>query len=157
MQGKIDERLIKLDIQLPEPSIPIGNIVPYVVDGGTVYLSGQGTVWNGKPKWVGKVGSDLTVGDAQQATRTCVLNLIAQLKQACEGDLDRVTRILKVQAFVNIDPNFNEIAQAANGASDLFVEVFEGIGRHARTTAGVASLPRNSAAVVEAVVSIADQ
>lgn len=154
MTGTIEKRLAELDIELPRPGVPAGNIVPYVIDDGIVYLSGHSTMWNGEPKFVGRVGGDLDLDQGKAATRICGLNLLAQLRQACGGDLDRVVRVMKVVGFVSIAPDFTEASQALNGASDLMVEVFGDKGRHARSAAGVSNLPRGSAAVVEAIVRI---
>lgn len=151
MTSKIDQRLTQLGIILPALSAPAGSYVPFVVVGGTVYLSGQVTRVDGKMKYVGKVGRDLTIEQGQAAARTCALNLLAQLKVACEGDLDRVARCVRLNGYVSCGPEFLEQPKVINGASDLIVEVFGECGKHARTAVGVASLPRDSATEVEAI------
>ena len=151
----VEARLKELNITLPNPPAPVASYVPYVVSGKLVYISGQVTLTPEGLKYVGTVGSDLTVEDGKAAARLCALNVIAQVKAACGGDLDRVKRVVKVTVFVNAVPGFAQHPEVANGASDLFVEVFGDAGRHARAAVGVGSLPRNVATEVEAVIEIA--
>lgn len=155
MSGNIEARLKELGIELPTPPAPVASYVPYVVSGDLVYVSGQVTMDNGALKYVGKVGSDLSLEDAQAAARLCAVNVIAQVKAACNGNLDLVTRCVKVGVFVNAVPDFTQHPEVANGASDLFVKVFGDIGRHARAAVGAGSLPRGVACEVEAVFEIA--
>lgn len=156
MSGKIDSRLIELEIQLPEPAAPVGNYVPFVVYGNTVYVSGQLPAWNGEIRHVGRLGQDLAVDDGFKAARTCALNILAQLREACGGNLDRVVRVVKLGGFVNCTPDFNDAPKCVNGASDLMVEVFGSmIGLHARFAVGVASLPAGVAVEVDGVFEIA--
>lgn len=154
MAGDIDFRLKELGIELPEPSAPAANYVPYVVSGNQVFLSGQVTFWNGEVQFVGKVGDTIQVEDGIKAARLCGLNLIAHLRDACDGDLDRVVRCVKLGCFVNSIDNFRSHPQVANGVSDLMVEIFGDKGRHARFAVGVASLPRNVAVEVDGVFEI---
>jgi enamine deaminase RidA (YjgF/YER057c/UK114 family) len=151
MANKIEQRLAELGITLPAPGSPAGSYVPYVIVGDIVYMSGQVTRVDGKMKYVGKVGKDLTVEQGQAAARTCALNLLAQLKVACEGDLDRVARCVRLSGYVNCGPDFAEQPKVVNGASDLMMDVFGERGKHARTAVGVASLPLDSATEVEAI------
>jgi enamine deaminase RidA (YjgF/YER057c/UK114 family) len=151
----VEARLKELNITLPNPPAPVASYVPYVVSGKHVYISGQVTLAAGGLKYVGTVGSDLTVEDGKAAARLCALNVIAQARAACGGDLDRVKRVVKVTVFVNAVPGFAQHPEVANGASDLFVEVFGDAGRHARAAVGAGSLPRNVATEVEAVIEIA--
>jgi enamine deaminase RidA (YjgF/YER057c/UK114 family) len=151
----VEARLKELNITLPNPPAPVASYVPYVVSGSLVYISGQVTLTPEGLKYVGTVGSDLTVEDGKAAARLCALNVIAQAKAACGGNLDRVKRVVKVTAFVNAVPGFAQHPEVANGASDLFVEVFGDAGRHARAAVGAGSLPRNVATEVEAVIEIA--
>ena len=106
-------------------------------------------------KYVGTVGKDISLEDGKAAARLCAINVIAQVKAACGGDLDRVKRCVKVDVFVNAVPGFTQHPEVANGASDLFVEVFGDAGKHARAAVGAGSLPRNVATEVEAVFEIA--
>jgi enamine deaminase RidA (YjgF/YER057c/UK114 family) len=151
----VEARLKELNITLPNPPAPVASYVPYVVSGNLVYISGQVTLAADGLKYVGIVGDDLTLEDGKAAARLCALNVIAQAKAACGGNLDRVKRVVKVTAFVNAVPGFAQHPEVANGASDLFVEVFGEAGRHARAAVGAGSLPRNVATEVEAVIEIA--
>ena len=151
----VEARLKELNITLPNPPAPVASYVPYVVSGKLVYISGQVTLSPEGLKYVGTVGNDLTLEDGKAAARLCALNVIAQAKAACGGDLDRVKRVVKVTVFVNAVPGFTQHPEVANGASDLFVEVFGDAGRHARAAVGAGSLPRNVATEVEAVIEIA--
>jgi enamine deaminase RidA (YjgF/YER057c/UK114 family) len=151
----VEARLKELNIALPVPPAPVASYVPYVVSGKLVYISGQVTVAPDGLKYVGTVGKDLTLEDGKAAARLCAINVIAQAKAACGGDLDRVRRIVKVTVFVNAIPGYAQHPEVANGASDLFVEVFGDSGKHARAAVGAGSLPRNVATEVEAVIEIA--
>ncbi len=154
MPGRIDARLAELGLSLPEPVAPVANYVPYVVAGGLVFVSGQ-VSWVGDRKIVGKVGTDLSVEEGQEAARACALNILAHLRAACAGDLDRVTRCVKLGGFVNCMPDFQDMPKVINGASDLMVEVFGDAGRHARFAVGAPGLPFNFAVEVDAVFAIA--
>jgi enamine deaminase RidA (YjgF/YER057c/UK114 family) len=151
----IDSRLKELGISLPTPPSPVASYVPYVVSGNLVYVSGQVTIAADGLKYVGTVGKEVSLEDGQAAARLCAVNVIAQLKAACGGNLDRVKRIVKVTVFVNAVPGFTQHPEVANGASDLFGAVFGEAGRHARAAVGAGSLPRNVATEVEAVIEIA--
>lgn len=155
MTGKIDARLSALGITLPSPPAPVASYVPYVVSGNLVFISGQVTVAADGLKYVGIVGADLSLEDGKAAARLCAINVLAQVKAACGGDLDRVKRCVKLGVFVNAVPGFAQHPEVANGASDLIVEVFGDAGRHARAAVGAGSLPRNVACEVEAVFEIA--
>lgn len=154
MSSNIEKRLGEIGITLPPPGAPGGNYVPYVVVGDLVYMAGQVAREAGKMKYTGKVGRDLSVEDGRAAARLCAVNLIAQLKGACGGDLDRVERCVRVGGFVNSPPDFTDHPQVINGASDLLVEVFGDRGRHARTAVGAAALPLDSAVEVEAIFQL---
>ncbi len=155
MSGRIDARLKELGIELPQATAPVANYVPYTVAGSLVIVSGQVTLWGGKVEYVGKLGRELGVEDGQKAARLCALNILTHLKTACGGDLDRVKRVVRLGGFVNCTPEFTEMPQVVNGASDLMVEVFGSAGRHARAAVGVASLPLGVAVEVEAMFEIA--
>jgi enamine deaminase RidA (YjgF/YER057c/UK114 family) len=155
MSGKIDARLEELGITLPEPPAPVASYVPTVVSGNLVFVSGQITLSAEGLKYVGKVGADISLEDGKAAARLCAVNVIAQVKAACGGDLDRVKRCVKVGVFVNAVPDFTQHPEVANGASDLFQDVFGDAGKHARAAVGAGSLPRGVAAEVEAVFEIA--
>jgi len=155
MTGRIDTRLQDLGIALPSPPAPVASYVPTVKTGNLVFVSGQIPAADGGLKYVGIVGRDLTVEDGQAAARLCAINLLAQVKVACDGDLDRVTRCVKLAVFVNAVPGFAQHPEIANGASDLMVAVFGDAGKHARAAVGAGSLPRNVAVEIEAVFEIA--
>lgn len=154
MSSRIDQRLAQLGIVLPPPGAPAGNYVPFVIAGDLVFMAGQVARSEGKMAYAGKVGRDLTVDQGQAAARLCALNLITQLKVACNGNLDRVARCVRLGGFVNCDPDFKEQPKVVNGASDLMIEVFGERGKHARTAVGVAALPADSAVEVEAVFQL---
>jgi enamine deaminase RidA (YjgF/YER057c/UK114 family) len=151
----VEARLEQLGIKLPTPPAPVASYVPYVASGKHVFISGQVTLSADGLKYVGTVGKELTIEDGRAAAKLCGVNIIAQLKAACGGDLDKVRRIVKLTVFVNAVPGFTQHPEVANGASDLLVEVFGEIGKHARSAVGAGSLPRNVAAEVEAIVEIA--
>lgn len=151
----VEARLKELNLVLPTPPAPVASYVPFVVSGKQVYISGQVTLTPEGLKYVGTVGKELSLEDGKAAARLCGLNVIAQAKAACGGDLERVKRIVKVTVFVNAIPGFGQHPEVANGASDLFVEVFGDKGKHARAAVGAGSLPRNVATEVEAILEIA--
>lgn len=154
MTSRIDQRLAELGISLPAPGAPGGNYVPYVQAGALLYMAGQVCRADGKMAYAGKVGRELTVEEGQKAARLCALNLLAQLKAACGGDLDRVARCVRLTGYVNCGPDFLEQPKVVNGASDLMVEIFGDAGKHARTAVGVAALPMDSAVEVEAIFQL---
>lgn len=151
MSSNIEKRLAEIGVTLPPPGAPGGNYVPFVVVHDIVFMAGQVAREAGKMKYTGKVGRDLSVEQGNAAARLCAVNLLAQLKAACEGDLDRVERCIRLGGFVNSPPDFFEHPKVINGASDLMVEVFGERGQHARTAVGAAALPLDSAVEVEAV------
>lgn len=155
--SRIEARLAEMGLELPVPPTPIANFVPFQRHGGLVFLAGQVNEWNGTVPFVGKLGREFDVAAGQQAARLCALNLIACLKLACEGDLDRVRRCLRVGGFVNCDPEFAFAPMVINGASDLFVALMGDAGRHARTAVGVATLPRRAAVEVDAIFEIEER
>lgn len=153
MSGKIDERLAALGISLPDAPAPAANYVPYVKTGDLVFVSGQISM-DADGMRTGKVGGEVSVEVAKESARLCGLGLIAQLKAACNGDLDRVKRVVKLTAFVNGVPEFTDQPAVANGCSDLMVEVFGDAGRHARAAVGSGSLPFNVQVEIEGVFQI---
>ena len=155
MTGMIDKRLAELGIVLPTPPAPVASYVPYVVSGNLVTISGQVTLADGQLKYVGVVGRDLSLEDGKAAARLCAINVLAQLKAAVDGNLDRVRQCVKLGVFVNAVPEYTQHPEVANGASDFIQEVFGEAGRHARAAVGAGSLPRNVAVEVEAMFEIA--
>lgn len=149
----IENRLKELGIELPTPPLPVASYVPFVQSGNLVHISGQISIApDGGIK--GKLG-EMTLEEGQRAARLCGLNLLAQIKAACGGDLNRVVRIVKLGGFVNVLPDFDAIPAVINGCSDLMVEVFGDKGKHARSAVGVANLPLGFAVEVDAIVEIA--
>jgi enamine deaminase RidA (YjgF/YER057c/UK114 family) len=151
----VEARLKELNLSLPIPPAPVASYVPFVVTGNLVFISGQVTLGDGGLQYVGIVGKDLTLEDGQAAARLCAINVVAQLKAACGGDLDRVKRCVKLGVFVNAVAGFAQHPEVANGASNLIVEIFGDAGKHSRAAVGAGSLPRNVAVEVEAVFEIA--
>jgi enamine deaminase RidA (YjgF/YER057c/UK114 family) len=150
----IDARLAELGIVLPTPPAPVAAYVPFVEVGGLVHISGQVSV-DATGGIKGKLGAGVTLEQGQAAARLCGLNLLAQLKVACKGDLDRVIRAVKLGGFVNVAPDFADIPKVVNGCSELMADVFGERGRHARSAVGVANLPMDFAVEVDAVFAIA--
>jgi enamine deaminase RidA (YjgF/YER057c/UK114 family) len=149
----IEARIAELGLTLPEPAKPVASYVSYVRSGNQVTISGQlSNDANGGIK--GTVGVDVTPEQALEAARLCGLNLIAQIKAACDGDLDRVVRILKLGGFVQAGPDFTAIPAVINGCSDMMVEVFGDAGKHARSAVGVYKLPLGFAVEIDAIVEI---
>lgn len=154
MTGHVEARLQELGITLPEPPAPVASYVPFVRTGNLVFISGQVTLGPNGLEYVGTVGREITPEDAKSAARLCAINILAQVKAAVDGDLDRVRRCVKLTGFVNAVPGFVGHPEIINGASDLFVDVFGDKGRHARAAVGAGSLPRNVAVEVEAVFEV---
>lgn len=154
MAGEIEAKLKSLNLSLPEAPPPAANYVPYVVTGKLVFVAGQ--VSRGPNGSItGKLGRDLDVARGQEAARVCALNILAQVKAACGGDLDRIVQCVKVGGFVNCIDTFQEQPQVINGCSDLFVAVLGDKGRHARFAVGANILPFNLAVEIDAVFEIA--
>jgi enamine deaminase RidA (YjgF/YER057c/UK114 family) len=148
-----EQRLSALGIILPAPVTPVANYVPFVRMGNTVHISGQVSV-DGGGGIRGVVGESVSYDQGVAAARLCGVNLIAQIRAACDGDLTRLKRIVKLGGFVQVGPEFFEIPKIINGCSDLMVDVFGEPGRHARSAVGVYRLPLNFAVEVDAVVEI---
>jgi enamine deaminase RidA (YjgF/YER057c/UK114 family) len=154
MAETVDARLAELGIELPVPAAPVANYVPFTRHGSLVVISGQLPLRGSVLAHTGKLGADVSIEMGQEAARLCLINVIAQLRAACDGRLDRVRRIVRLGGFIAATPDFAAHAQVMNGASDLAVAVFGPNGRHARSTIGVPCLPMNAAVEVEALVEI---
>jgi enamine deaminase RidA (YjgF/YER057c/UK114 family) len=150
----VDAKLAELGITLPTPMAPVANYVPYVVTGNLVVVSGQLPAVDGAVAVTGKVGEGVSLEQGQQAARLCFINVLAQLRGACGGDLSRVKRVVRLGGFIASPPGFSQHAAVMNGASDLAVAVFGEAGRHARTTIGVPALPLDAAVEVEGMFEI---
>ena len=155
MSGTAEKKLADLGITLPTPAAPVANYLPYMRTGNLLVISGQLCFDNnGKLVATGKLGADVSMEDGQAAARACAINLLAQIKAAL-GDLDKVKRVVRLGGFINAAPSFFDVPKVMNGASDLMVEVFGDIGRHARSTIGVAVLPADAAVEVEGMFEVA--
>jgi enamine deaminase RidA (YjgF/YER057c/UK114 family) len=152
--SQAEDRLKELNLELPTLGDALGNYVGAVRTGNLVFLSGRGPRWEGQFQCVGKLGQDVTVEEGYAAARLTALNLLASLKTEI-GDLDRVTRIVKLVGMVASDPSFTDQPSVVNGASDLLVAVFGDRGKHARSSLGVAVLPMNTSVEVELIVEVA--
>lgn len=151
--SQIEAKLATLGVTLPDAPAPAANYVPFVVDGNTVYVSGQ--ISAGQDGLItGKLGVDVSVADGAAAARSCAISLLAQLKVACGGDIDRLDRVIKLTGFVNSTADFTDQPKVINGASDFLVEALGDQGRHARSAVSAASLPLGVAVEIEAIFKI---
>jgi len=148
--------LHNLGIELPEAARSAGNYVGHVRQGDLVFISGQIPINDGEPQFVGKVPDQISIEEAAEAARLCGINILAQISAACEGDLSRVKRCVKLGGFVNAGSDFSLQPTVINGCSDLMVAVFGDRGRHARFAVGASSLPFNVAVEVDAIFAISD-
>lgn len=149
----ITDRLAELGVTLPDAPAPAANYVPYVVVGNTVYVSGQ--ISAGPDGFItGKLGDTMSVEDGAAAAKSCAISLLAQLKSACGGDIERLKKVVKLTGFVNSTGSFTEQPKVINGASDFFVEALGDRGRHARSAVSAASLPFGVAVEIEAIFEI---
>jgi enamine deaminase RidA (YjgF/YER057c/UK114 family) len=155
MAGTVEKKLADLGIVLHEPAAPVANYVGFVRSGNLLVVSGQLCLdAEGKLVAKGKLGAGVTVEDGQRAARVCAVNLLAQIKMAL-GDLDKITRVVRLGGFINSQPDFLDGPKVMNGASDLMVTAFGEKGKHARTTVGVAVLPLDAAVEVEGMFEVA--
>jgi len=154
-ENTAEARLAQLGLTLPDPSAPVANYVPYVISGNMVFISGQISKIGDKLIG-GRLGEDLTVEQGQKAAQLSGLNLIAQMKEACGGDLSRVKRIVKLGGFVQALPSATaaDIPKIINGCSDIMVAIFGDAGRHARFAVSAPSLPLDVAVEIDAVIEI---
>lgn len=148
------EKLKELNITLPTPAAPAANYVPFVIHQNTLYISGQLPIENGKVKYTGIVGKDQTQEEATKAAELCAINILAQAKAACGGDLEKIVRCIKLGIFVASTPEFINQPLIGNGASNLIASVFGDKGKHARFAVGVASLPLNATVEIDAIFAI---
>lgn len=155
MAGRIAKRLAEMKIVLPKPAVPAANYVPAVITGNLIYISGQGSYWDGKLHYNGKLGVNVSIEEGQKCARLVGLNVLAHLSAALGGDLDRVVRCVKINGYVNSAPDFGDQPKVVNGCSDLMVEVFGDAGRHARSATGAPALPMGISVEIEAIFEIA--
>jgi enamine deaminase RidA (YjgF/YER057c/UK114 family) len=154
VSGKIEALLQERKIELTQASTPAANYVPVVRSGNLLFISGKVSQWNGERRFIGKLGREISLEEGQQAARLCALNIVAHVRAALGGDLDRVVRVVRLGGFVNSAEDFVQQPLVVNGASDLMVEIFGENGRHARAAVGVNALPGGVAVEVEAVVEV---
>ncbi len=153
MPGKYEARLAELGETLPDAPAPAANYVPYVQVGDILYVSGQ--ISADKDGFItGRLGADMDVAEGTRAARACALSLLAQVRAACDGDLDRLVRVIKLTAFVNSTPDFTQQPKVVNGASDFLVEALGEAGQHARAAVSAAALPLGVAVEIEGVFQV---
>jgi enamine deaminase RidA (YjgF/YER057c/UK114 family) len=151
----IERRLAAHGLDLPDAPAPAANYVPYTISGKLLFVAGQLPFVAGQMAVAGRLGEDVSLEQGKEAARICALNLLAQAKAACGGDLGRLARCLKLGGFVSCTPEFADHPSVINGASDLMVEAMGEAGQHARFAVGCASLPRNAAVEVEGIFELA--
>ena len=154
MPGKIDARLKELGIVLPQSIPPAANYVPWVRTGNLLFIAGQVPVRDGKDIHTGKLGGSISLEVGQECARLCAINIISHVRNALDGDLDRVVRCVRLTGFVNSTPDFGQQPLVINGASDVMVDVFGDAGRHSRAAVGNAALPRNVPVEVDAIFEV---
>ena len=148
------EKLRELGIVLPELQSPKAAFRPYVFDENTLIVSGQLPLLDGSPVSVGAVPETVSVEQAKEAARRCAINILAWVKKACGGDLDRVARVNRIGGFVVTSPGYANAPEIINSASEIFTSVFGEDGQHARIAIGVASLPLGVPVEVEATFTV---
>ncbi len=153
MTNAIETRLSELGLSLPDAPAPAANYVPYVLAGGLLYVSGQISMKDGQ-LITGKVGADLTTEDGAAAARCCALSLLAQVRAACDGDLSRLKRVVKLTGFVNSTPDYTDQPKVINGCSDTLVEILGEAGRHARSAVSAGALPLGVAVEIEGIFEL---
>lgn len=153
MTGKYESVLAELGVELPDAPAPAANYVPFVRVGDIVHVSGQ--ISQGDNGLIcGKLGAGMSVEDGAAAAKNCAVSLLAQVKAACEGDLDRLVRVVKLVGFVNSTADFTDQPKIINGASDFLVEALGDAGRHARSAVSAASLPFGVAVEIEGIFQV---
>ncbi|MHC0051922.1 RidA family protein [Actibacterium sp. D379-3] len=153
MSGTFETRLAEIGVTLPDAPAPAANYVPYVISGDLVFVSGQVSMADGA-FITGKLGDDMTVEAGAAAAKTCAIGLLAQVKAACGGDLDRLVRVVKLTGFVNSTADFGDQPKVVNGASDFLVAALGDAGRHSRSAVSAASLPFGVAVEIEGIFEI---
>ncbi|MWP36298.1 RidA family protein [Rhodobacter sphaeroides] len=149
----IEARLAELGVTLPDAPVPAANYVPFVKTGALVHVSGQ--ISQGPDGLIrGKLGADMEVAAGAAAAQACAISLLSQLRRACDGDLERLVRVVKLVGFVNSTADFTDQPKVINGASDFLVEVLGEAGRHARSAVSATSLPFGVAVEIEAIFEI---
>jgi enamine deaminase RidA (YjgF/YER057c/UK114 family) len=154
MDGQFETRLATLGVTLPDAPAPAANYVPYVQVGELLHVSGQVAIGEDGQFLTGKLGAGMSVEGGAAAAKRCAISLLAQVKAACGGDLDRLVRVVKLVGFVNSTPDFTDQPKVVNGASDFLVEALGEAGRHARSAVSAAALPMGVAVEIEGIFQI---
>jgi enamine deaminase RidA (YjgF/YER057c/UK114 family) len=154
MTNAIETRLAELGLALPDSPAPQANYVPYVISGNLVFVSGQVSMTaDGLVK--GVLGDNMTIEEGAAAAKLCALSLLSQVRAACDGDLSRLKRVVKLTGFVNSTSDFGDQPKVINGCSDLLVEVLGDAGRHSRSAVSAGALPFGVAVEIEGIFEIA--
>jgi enamine deaminase RidA (YjgF/YER057c/UK114 family) len=156
MPADVEARLARLGLTLPAAPSPAANYVPFTIAKGLLFIAGQAPVRDGKYAFTGRVGSEVTVEDAQSAARLCGLNILAQVKSALAGDWSRLKSCVRICGYISSAPGFFEQPKVLDGCSDLMVQALGEAGRHARSALGVAALRGNVPVAVDAIFELAD-
>jgi len=154
MSSSIADNLTRLGITLPEPIKPVASYVGFIKQGDLVFVSGQLPFVDGKLRHTGQLGDSVSIEDAAGEARICAINILAQIQIACDGDLERIVRCVKLGGFVSSTPDFTDHPKVINGASDFIGEVLGERGAHARAAVGVAALPLGVCVEIEAIFAI---
>jgi len=154
LSGQIEKKLAEMGVELSEPPKPLASYVGFMRHGDLVFVSGQLPLKAGQLTHSGLLGRDVFIEDAALAARQCAINILSQVKVACDGDLDRIVRCVRLGGFVASTPDFTDHPKVINGASDFMGEALGDKGAHARAAVGVAALPINACVEVEAVFAI---
>ena len=154
MMGIYEKKLAEEGITLPDAPAPAANYVPYVLVENVLYVSGQ-ISQNSSGLILGKLGDSLTTDQGAEAAKFCAISLLAQVKSACGGDLDKLVRVIKLTGFVNSTPEFTQQPLVINGASDLLGSVLGKAGKHARVAVSANSLPLGVAVEIDGIFQIA--
>ena len=153
MSGNFENKLLELGVKLPEAPAPAANYVPFVQVDNIIYVSGQ--ISNTCEGLItGKLGFNMTTEEGAEAAKACAINLLAQVKAACNGDLDRLVRVVKLTGFVNSTSDYIEQPQVINGASNFFGKALGDAGKHARAAVSAAALPFGVAVEIEGIFQI---
>ena len=152
--SKIEEKIKSLNINLPQPKAPVGSYVATKIVGKLLYISGQISIDENSKLITGKIGKDLNLEEGYRAAERCGLSIIAHVKNACEGDLDKIKTCIKLTGYVNSTEDFKEQPKIINGASDIIAKIFEKKGDHTRAAVSVNSLPLGVAVEVDAIFEL---
>lgn len=152
--SNIENKINSLGLTLPAAVPPAASYVPYMTSGNLVFVSGMLPMLEGKPQFIGKLGKDISLEQGQECAKLCGLNILAHLKNACGGDLDKVAKLVRMGIFVNSTDSYTDQPKVANGVSDMMVAIFGDAGKHARFAVGVAQLPFGVAVEVDATFEL---